>query len=76
MQFFMDLLLAIFDRIFMNISLKCRNKILAMICTILGRFCYFGIGKGPIFGPKSDLGKSLYSVGCSVEIWAPVGIFG
>ena len=31
-----------------------------MVYIILGIFCSFLIGKEPIFGPKSGLGKSLY----------------
>ena len=47
----------IFYRIFMKFSLKCRTQILGMIYTILGSFCSFLIGKGPLLGPKSGLGK-------------------
>ena len=46
----------------MKFSPKCRTKKLGMLYTILGSFCSFlnwEGGKGPIFGPKSDLGKSL-----------------
>ena len=40
----------------MKFSPKCRTKKLGII---LGSFCSFLIGKGPIFGPKSGVGKSL-----------------
>ena len=50
---------AIFVQIFMKFSPKCRTKKLGMIYTILGSFCSFLIGEEPIFGPTSDLGKSL-----------------
>ena len=43
----------------MKFSTKCRNKKLGNIYTSLGSICSFLIGMGPIFGPKSDLGKSL-----------------
>ena len=48
----------------MKFSSKCRTKKLKLgiIYTILGSFCSFIIGTGPIFGPKSGLGKSLNSV--------------
>ena len=52
---------AIFVRIFIKFSPKCRTKKLGMIYTILGGFSSFlnCIGLWPIFGPKSGLGKSL-----------------
>ena len=55
----------------MKFSPKCRSKKLRMTYIILGSFCLFFnwegadilacflIGKGPIFGPKSGLGKPL-----------------
>ena len=52
----------------MKFSPKCRTKKLGMIYTIWEVFAYFLIwevfacfliGKGPIFSPKSGLGKSL-----------------
>ena len=44
---------AIFVRIFMKFSPKCRTKQLGMIYTILGSFCsFFNCGKGLIFCPK------------------------
>ena len=51
-------LFAIFVLIFMKFSPKYIAKKLGMIYTILGSFDHFLIGKGPIFGPKSGLGKS------------------
>ena len=50
---------AIFAWIFMKFPPKCRTKKLGMIYTILGHLAHFLIGMGPIFGPKSGLGKSL-----------------
>ena len=44
----------------MKFSPKCRSKKWGMIYTILGSFAHFWIGKGPIFGPKSGLGNSLF----------------
>ena len=41
----------------MECSPKCRTKKLGMIYTILEVFVHFLIGKGPMFGPKSGLGK-------------------
>ena len=41
-----------FVQIFMKFSPKCRTK-------KLGNFAHFLIGKGPIFFPKSGLGKSM-----------------
>ena len=52
----------IFVWIFMRFSPECRTKKLGMIImiyTILGSFCSFLNGKGPILGPKSGLGKFL-----------------
>ena len=43
----------------MTFSPNCRTKKLGMIYIIFGRFAHFLIGKGPLFGPKSGLGKSL-----------------
>ena len=46
----------------MKFSQKCVSKKLGMVYILLGNFClFFLIGKGPIFGPKSGLGKSLCS---------------
>ena len=52
---------AIFVPIFMKFSPNCRAKELGILFTILEVFAYFWIGKGPIFGPKIGLGKSLVS---------------
>ena len=54
----------------MKFSQKCKTNKLGMIYTILESFL---IGKGPIFGPKTGLGKSLTltdpnSAKCSGEL--------
>ena len=43
----------------MKFSPKCRTKKLGTIYTFWEVFVYFLTGKGPIFGPKSGLGKYL-----------------
>ena len=50
---------AIFGRIFMKLSPKCRTKNWGMIYTNSGSFYFFLNWEGPIFSPKSGLGKSL-----------------
>ena len=51
-----------------------------MICTILGSFCYFFFlrrKKGPLFGPKSGLGKSLFILQKFVypNLWSKIFTF-
>ena len=55
----------IFVWIFMKFLRICRTKKLGMInmYIILGSFYLFFVGKGPIFGPKSGLGKSESPMG-------------
>ena len=52
---------AIFVRICMKFSPKCRTNKFVMITPFWDVFAHFLIGKGPTFGlgPKSGLGKSL-----------------
>ena len=45
----------IFGLIFMKFLPKCKAKELGFKYTIFGSFCFFPIGKGPIFSPRSDL---------------------
>ena len=46
----------------MKFSTKCRTEILEMIYTNLGSVCLFLNWEGPIFSPKSSLGKSLFKI--------------
>ena len=48
---------AIFVRIFMKFSPKCRTKKLGMICTILGSFCSLLNPEGGNIWPKIRPGK-------------------
>ena len=57
MKFFVRLYFEYFDRIFMEFSTKCRTKNLGMYTPFLEVFAHFLIRKGPLFGPKSGLGK-------------------
>ena len=50
---------AIFGPIFMKFSPICRAKELGMLFSVWKVFALFWFGKGPIFGSKIGLGKSL-----------------
>ena len=52
--------LLIFGLIFMKFQPKCKAKFLGMLYSLCWEvFAYFGIGKGPIFGPKIVFEKFL-----------------
>ena len=50
---------AFFGLIFMKFAPSCRAIELGMLFTSLGSFYLIRIGKGPVFGPKIGVGKSL-----------------
>ena len=58
----------------MKFSPKCRIQNLGMIWSIFGSFAHFEIGKGPIFGPKSSLGKSVSGEQVNSASWTKVKI--
>ena len=58
---------AIFVQIFMNFSPKVELRNWKSYTPLWEVFVHFSIGKGPIFGPKSGLAKSLHILGHTYE---------